>query len=337
MVNALLYGLPFTLGDPEEDKLLISYVKQLHCFHGFETIFVPEETYNRIITIKPLENDYLRKLPTPQNTEDKLLTKIKHELDSILWVLKKTDYLEAQLGSFISLYSMWAHALSLKAVVVLPTISPTSSVSHFFHILVSDKRDFIGRLADDLELWFLSRFGVVSVRWPYYLNFTKQIEEDLSTEFEFKPFNDLRTEICRYPASRQEEQIRKKLLCDAIKFNRLLVDFSMANYSDNIILTPSTLGVSNKNLLAFEKLDWHFPKLMKILQEPILNSEGFVPCFVQDELYSLELIRRIQPLSLLGNAVNPLDYYRAFELGLDTNIDLALESFRKRLDINRTF
>ena len=337
MVNALLWDLPSTFDDPEETNLVISYVQQLHFFHGFEAIFVSEDTYDRIMARKLYENDYLRKLPTFQNSQDKLLAKIKHELDSILWTLKKTDHIEAQLNSFVSLYSKWVHALSLKAVVVLPMMAPTSSVSHFFHILVSDKRDFIGHLADDLELWLLSRFGNVPIRWPYYLNFSKQIKEDLSTQFDFEQFKYSRTEICKYPTTKQEEQTRKKLLWEALEFNRSIIEFSMINYPDNIIFTRSAIGVSNENLLAFERLNWYHPKLMKILQEPILTGKGFMPCFVPDKLYSFELIQRIQPLSSLRNAINPLNYYSAFELACDKDVDLALENFKKRLSIKRTF
>ena len=337
MVNALLWDLLSTFDDPEETNLVISYVQQLHFFHGFEAIFVSEDTYDRIMARKPYENDYLRKLPTFQKSQEKLLEKIKNELDSILWALKKTDHIEAQLNSFVSLYSKWVHALSLKAVVVLPMMTPTSSVSHFFHILVSDKRDFISHLADDLELWLLSRFGNVPIRWPYYLNFSKQVKEDLSTQFDFEQFKDLRTKICRYPTTKQEEQTRKKFLREALESNRSIIEFSMTNYRDNIVLTRSAIGVSNENLLAFERLNWHNPKLMEILQEPILNSKGFVPCFVPDKLYSFELIRRIQPLGSLRNAINPLDYYAMFELVCDKNVDLALENFKNRLGIKHTF
>ena len=335
MVNALLWDLPSTLYNPEETNLVVEYVQQIHFLHGFETIFVSENIYDRIAARRPYENDYLRKLPNFQNSLYKLLEKVKHELDSILWNLKKIDHIEAQLNSFVSLYSKWVHALSLEAVVVLPMMVPTSSVSHFFHILVSDKRDFIGHLADDLELWLLSRFANVPIRWPYYLNFSEQIKENLSTQFDLDQFKDLRTEICKYPTTKQEEQTRKKLLREALEFNKSIMEFSMTNYPDSIVLTRSAIGVSNENLLASERLNWHHPKLMKILQEPILNSKGFVPCFVPDKLYSLELIRRIQPLSSLRDAIDPLKYAVA-ELLCDKNVDFALENFKKRLDIKRT-
>jgi len=336
MVNALLWGFPSTLDIGEEIDLAFQYFEQLHFLHGFETIFMAEDTFNCIRKEKPKINDYLRKLPNSRNSQGKLLEKIKHELDSILWELKKTDYTEAQLHSFVSIYSKWLHALPLKAVVVLPMMVPTGSVSHFFHLLVGGKRDFIGPLADDLELWFLSRFADVSFRWPYYLNLSKQMKEVLSTQFDFAQFKDLRTKICMYPTSNQEKQGRSELLRQAQEFNRLITEFSTTNYPDNIVFTRSAIGVSNENLLAFERLNWHYPKLMKILQGPPLNNKGFVSCFVADKLYSLELMHRIKPLGSLEHTTNPLNYYATFELICDRNMDLALENFKKRLDIKRT-
>lgn len=333
MVNALLWDLPSTFYNLD---LMIGYVQQIHLLHGFETIFVSESIHDRIVGRKPYTTSYLRQLPNFDDRQDRLLERIKHELDSILWNLKKTDHTEAQLGSFLSLYSKWLHALSLEAVVVLPMMAPTSASSHFFHILVSDKRDFIGHLADDLELWLLSRFADVAIRWPYYLDFSREIKENLLAQFDFDQFRNLRTEICKCPTNKQEEKTRNKLLWKAMEFNRSMIEFSTTNYPDKVVLTRSAIGVSNENLLAFARLNRHYPKLTEILQEPILSNKGFVPCFVPDKLYSFELVQRIQPLKSLRNTINVLNYYAAFELACDKDVDLALKIFGKRLGINRT-
>jgi len=336
MVNAILWSPASALNNVEETGLVIRYIQQLHSFHGFDTIFVPEDTYSRIRKKETYRMDYLRRLPNPPNRSDELIAEIRCRLDSILWELKRTDHIEAQLTSFISLYSKWIHARLLEAVVVLPMTSPTSPVSRFFHTLTGDQREFIKHLADDLELWFLSRFADIRIRWPHFLDFPEEIEEIISARFDLDKLKHLRTEICEYPTGKQEEQTRKKLLQEALELNGLIMEFATKNYRGITILTQSAIGVSNRNLLAFERLNWHYSELMKILQEPFPSSKRFLPCFIPDKLYSLEVVRKIEPLNSLQDATNPLEYYATFELVHDKNVDLALKSFERRLGVKHT-
>lgn len=330
MVNALLSYLPATVYEAKEIDMAIGYIRQLHFVHGYETIFLPEGAFRKLQTRIPRENEYVKKLPQRHKSDDKLVKEAGEILDRILWSLKKTDHVDAQLDSFLDIFSTWIRALSLKAVVVLPMARAIDSLSHFFHILVSDQRDFIGNLADDLELWLFSRFADVPIQWPYYLDFSNEIKETLLTRFDFDQFKDLRTAICKSSVGKGLRVERENMLLGGAEFVGSILEFAKTFHRDKIIITQSAIGASNDSILAFKELNWHHPSLMQVLEEPILNDENFASCFMIDRFYSSEFIKKMQPFGSLKSAMNPLVYYASFELACDKEVGLALENFRER-------
>jgi hypothetical protein len=202
-----------------------------------------------------------------------------------------------------------------------------SSFSHFIHILISDKRDIINLVADDLELWFFSHFGNVHIQWPYYLDFSNEVREALMTRFNFDQFRDLRSSVCRYSPDGEAGVSREDKLLKAAEFAASLLRFAEAFHRDKIVITQSAIGVSNDSLLASKELKWNYPSLRRVLGEPFPDYSA---CFIIDSFYSSEVVKRMRPLDSLKNKANPLAYYSLFESACEKEVHLAEENFTKR-------
>lgn len=327
MVNALLCDLPSTVYDAKEIDMVLGYLQQLHFVHGYETIFLSKGAFGKLEKEMSFENQFVKKVPQMRNRDDRSVKKVRETLDEILWSMKKLNIADAQLGSFLDIFSAWIEAGSLKALVIVPMTGAISSFSHFFHVLNSDIRDIIDPVADDVELWFFSHFGDVPIQWPYYLDFSDEAREALMVRFDFDQFKDLRTSVCRYSLWREVGVVRENMLLKGAEFATSVLRFAETFHRNKIVITQSAIGVSNDNILASEELKWNYPSLRRVLGEPFPE---FSSCFIMDRFYSSEFIKKMQPLGSLKNKTNPLAYYSLFELACEKEIHSAQENFKKR-------
>lgn len=339
MVNAIVHDLSFPR-NPEETELIAGYFRQLHFVHGFEAVFIPSTLYAVVNAQKNSKEKYLRKLGHLNRNENNTMRECEKRLESILWKMKRTDIDEAHLRSFLSLFSVWLQAKRLKSVVVEPLCSPVNSFSALTYLLVGDQRDYIGKLADDLELWLFSHFADLYSEWPYFLDFSVRTAESVQEDEGYAKFHrlfiDLRTKSQTYSTHENSLKKRAKTLSHMLAYCNFILALAKQKYGKEVIITGSSLAVSNKTLSATRKRIWNHADLARLLWQSDSVRPTFVPCFAHVKLHPLDLLKSIRPYGLLPRNVNPLVYYGSFEMSQEEQLKLALSAFRKRLKINDT-
>jgi hypothetical protein len=172
---------------------------------------------------------------------------------------------------------------------------------------------------------------------PYFLNFSIEtagkIQEDEGYAKFYRLFKDLRTESQTYSTHKNSLKKRAKTLSHMLAYCNFILALAKQKYGRGVIITKSSLAVSNKTLSAAGKRNWNYADIAPLLWPDNSNSPDFVPCFAHIRLYPLELLKSISPYSLLPRNANPLVYYSSFEVGEEAQLRLALGSFRKRLKI----
>lgn len=336
MVNAIVHDLSFSR-NPEGTELVAGYLRELHFVHGFETVFIPDTLYAVINAQKNSKEKYLGKLGHLNRNENNTMRECEKKLESILWKMKRTDIDEAHLRSFLSLLSVWLQAIRLKSLVVEPLSSPVNNFSTLTNLLVGDQRDYIGKLADDLELWLFSHFADLYSEWPYFLDFSVRTAESLQEDEGYAKFHslfmDLRTKSQTYSTHENSLKKREKTLSRMLAYCNFILALAKQKCGKEVIITKSSLAVSNKTLSATGKRNWNYADIARLLWPDNSDSPNFVPCFTHIRLYPLELLKSISPYALLPRNANPLVYYSSFEIGEEAQLRLALGTFRKRLKI----
>lgn len=342
MVNAIVSDLVFS-ENIEEINFVLSYLRQLHFLQGFERIFLPKAALDAIrkrATIE--EGKFLEEIDKPTKSENALLEECESGLSSILWKMKRTEIHEAQLSSLLSLFSIWLQAKRQRSVIIQAALEPTSHFSRLIHLLAGEQREFIGRLADDLELWFLSHFGDLYTEWPFFLSFSKEtakilLKNDYYRE-SFGEFKDLRTKTCAYPVDEREFRKRAIMLSEMVTYSHQFLRLAKERYGKEIILCRASLAASNETLIGTAKEAWNYPVMARFFkEEPKKADQTFLPFFAHIKYYPLRLLRSIKPYGLLTKNTNPLVYYSLFETAQEAELKLVLSKFKKRLKINDTF
>ena len=325
MVNAIIPNLPTPASDIEV-RHIVQYLDQLHYVRG----------YDRICILPPFSNatslSYVDEYPRQiENEVNATIEIIIERLNSILWDLKKTDYMEANLQPFVYLFSLWLKAKQIKAIIIFPTIDILSPVVHLCQVLIDDRRDCIGTLADDIELWFFSHFADVYINIPYFINFTPEIRNSVKKYVNIKMLRELLNILCNYPTSSLEWRKRDKIISKIANYWRRVVKFTQILYKNQIIATPVPIAVSNRNLSSFEKLEWKHKNLMSIFKDHILKDSKFDPYFIIDNLYPKELLKGIELLKRESpeRLKDLIDF--AFANKGYTDINFAYHRFTNRL------
>lgn len=216
MVNAIILDLALPRYTEETD-FAITYLRQMNFFHGFETVLGTKTVLDTISEFTSVNQEkYLKELRQISRSDSKLVKDFEKKLNLILWQMKRTDIHEAQLTSLLSLYAIWLQAKRLKSLIIQSMSDPTSDFSRLIHILAGEGREFIGLLADDIELWLFSHFADLYVEWPYFLHFPKKVVETFLEDDYFKKirkqFIGFRTRICRYPVNQLEMNKRARMI-----------------------------------------------------------------------------------------------------------------------------
>jgi hypothetical protein len=325
----------------EEVNFAITYLRQLHFLHGFERIFVPKVVLGTISEFTQVDGEkYLEKLGQLDDSEDKLVREFENEFTSILWQMKRTDIYEAQLSSLLSLYAIWLQAKRLRSLIVQSLSTPTDSFFRLIHLLAGEQREFIGRLADDIELWLFSHFADLYVEWPYFLSFTKEMVEIFQKDDYYKKsqeqFIDFRTRTCVYPANKFEFRKRAKMISQMLAHFNWIIRSATEKFSKEIIISRASLAVSNVTLITTKKKTLNYSMLAEF-REVQLTNRVLVPCFLHIKFYPSELLKSVRPYGLLPEGTNPLVYYSLFENAQEAELKLVLSKLRKRLKISDTF
>ena len=340
MVNAIVYDLSFSR-NIEGIELAVGYLRQLHFVHGFETVFIPSTLHAVVNSQKNKKEKYLRELRGLNRNENNAMKECEEKLQSILWKMKRTDIDESHLRPFLSLVSVWLQAIRLRSVVVEPVCSPVNSFSALICLLVGDQRDYIGKLAEDVELWLFSHFADLYSEWPFFLDFSVQTADSVQEDEGYAKFQrlfmGLRTKSQIYSTHESPLKERSKTLSRMLAYCNFILALAKQKYGKEVIITRSSLAVSNKTLSATRKRTLNYADLAHLLWQDNSDRPTFVPCFAHIKLHPLELLKSIRPYGLLPRKVNPLVYYGSFEMSEEAQLELALSAFRKRLKINGTF
>jgi len=342
MVNAIVSDLVFS-ENIEEINFVLSYLRQLHFLQGFERIFLPKATLYAIREWATIEVEkFLEEIDKPTKRENALLKECESGLSSILWKMKRTDIHEAQLSSLLSLYSIWMQAKGQRSVIIQAALEPTNPFSRLIHLLAGEQREFIGRLADDIELWFLSHFADLYTEWPFFLNFSRETAKILQKNDyyreSFRKFKDLRTKTCAHPVNEREFAKRAKMLSEMVTYSHQILRRAKERHGKEIILCKASLAVSNETLIGTAKETWKYPEMARFFKEEAKTADQtFLPCFAHIKYYPLRLLKSIKPYGLLTKNTNPLVYYSMFETAQEAELKLVLSEFKKRLKINDTF
>jgi hypothetical protein len=325
MVNALIPDLPF-IAKTEIDHI-IQYLSQLHFLRGFETIYVYEKSLVNEISLS-----YVKEFPEQfERDSNNLIGMIIEELDSILWNMKKTDHMEANLTPFISLCSLWLKARSIRAAVIFSRLHPSSPVLYLSQVLTNARRNFIGNLAEDVELWFFSHFADVHIQVPFFTNFPHEIQDFFQRQIDINELYELLNDLCKYPTSEYEWKKRSEILSKVINYGKLILRQAQRKYENQIVITSFPIALSNESLRAFEQLPWNYPALMALLQNILLQNDRFNPYFILDSVYPRELLQKFKPLEKISLEKTPLFYIIESEFVGYPTIELAHRGFLKRL------
>lgn len=341
MVNAIILDLDLPR-NTEEINFAITYFRQLNFFHGFETIFAPKVVLDTISKFTSISLEkYLKELGQISRSDSKLAKDFEKKLNSILWQMKRTDIHEAQLSSLLSLYTIWLQATRLKSLIIQSMSDPTSHFSRLIHLLAGEDREFIGPLADDIELWLFSHFADLYVEWPYFLRFPKEVTKTFLKDDYFKrvqkQFIDFRTRTCAYPANELEMNKRARMISKMQHYFNWILTLAKEKYGEEVIISKASLAVSNKTLRATERKALNYSELARFLKETKLSNQNFAPYFIHVKFYPSKLLKPVKPYGLLPKSTNSLVYYHMFETAQEAEFRLVFSKFRERMKINGLF
>lgn len=340
MVNAIILDLDLPR-NAEEINFAITYLRQLNFFHGFETIFVPKVVLDTISDFTPINQEkYLKEIGQISRRDSKLVRDFENKLTSILWRMKRTDIHEAQLSSLLSLYAIWLQAKGLKSLIVQSMSDPTSYFARLIHLLAGEGREFIGYLADDIELWLFSHFADLYVEWPYFLRFPKEAAETFLKDDYFKKmqkqFIDFRTRTCVHPANELETKKRARMISKMQRYFNWILTLAKEKYGKEVIISKASFAISNKALITTERKALNYSELADFFKERSIE-QNFAPCFIHVKFYPSKLLKPVKPYGLLPKSTNSLVYYRMFETAQEAELKLVFSKFRERLKINGPF
>jgi hypothetical protein len=143
----------------------------------------------------------------------------------------------------------------------------------------------------------------------------------------------LQTKSQTYSMHENSLKKRAKTLSHMLAYCNFILALAKQRYGKEVIITRSSLAVSNKTLSATRKRTWNHADLANILWQDNSERTTFVPCFAHIKLHPLNLLKSIRPCTLVPRNVNPLVYYSSFEISEEAQLRLALGTFRKRLKI----
>lgn len=338
MMNAIILDLDLPR-NIEEVNFAITYLRQLNFFHGFETIFVPKVVLDMISEFTSTNQEkYLKELEQISRSESKLAKDFEKKLNSILWQMKRTDIHEAQLSSFPSLYTVWLQAKRLKSLLIQSMSDPTSDFSRLIHLLAGEGREFIGPLADDIELWLFSHFADLYVEWPYFLRFPREVAESFLKNDYLKRIQkqliDFRTRICIHPANELEMNKRARMISKMQQYFNWILTLAKEKYGEEVIISKTSLAVSNKTLKATERKTLKYSELARFLKETKPINQNFAPCFIHVKFYPSKLLKPVKPYGLLPKNANSLVYYHMFETAQEAELKLVFSKFREQLKVH---
>jgi hypothetical protein len=338
MVNAIICDLNLP-NNREETDFFIAYLRQLHFFHGFDRIFVSKSAVDLIREWTSIDEEkYLRTLDQTNGYELVLARELEQELGDILWQMKKTDIYEANLSSLPSLYALWSVARRLESLIVQPMSTTTGDFSRIIHLLAGTQREFIGNLADDIELWLLCHFADIYVDWPYFLSFPKQIIEEFQREKLYwknqNHFVDSRTKICGYAQNRMEYRKRESMISGMQKYFNHLTRWATEKHGQEVIINRTSIAVSNAMLSALEKTPLNYPALIRYFKKTPQTKRIFDPCFLNIKLYPLDLVKSASSNGLMNEGKSPFSRYGLFQTAQEVELELVLSRFKKRLKIS---
>lgn len=341
MVNAIILDLA-PPRNTEEINFAITYLRQLNFFHGFETVFVPKTVLDIISEFTSVNQEkFLKELRQISRSDSKLVKDFEKKLNSILWQMKRTDIHEAQLTSLLSLYAIWLQAKRLKSLIIQSMSNPTSDFSRLIHLLAGEGREFIGLLADDIELWLFSHFADLYVEWPYFLHFPRKVVENFLEDDYFKKirkqFIGFRTRVCLHPANELEMNKRASMILKMQQYFSWILALAKEKYSEEVIISKASFAISNKLLKTTERKTLNYPELAKFFKGSESVCQDFAPCFVHVKFYPSELLKSAKPYSLLPKSTDSLIYYHMFETAQEAELKLVFSKFRERMKINGSF
>jgi len=326
MPNVLIPNLPRQTTEAEKDYIL-RYLQQLHFVRGYDTIYL----VRNIVDEKNTPLDYVKVFP--EQFEEEVYSSIeamKEKIDRMLWCLKKTDHMEAGLTPFLSLYSLWLRAKLANAFVLFSGLSLVSPVIHLCQVLTNERRDFIGNLAEDIELWFFSHFADVRVHWPFFLSFSNENRKALEKQIDFEDFHQLLNQLFIYPRSTAEWNDRAKTIARVRDYAKLILISSKKQFRSEIVVTTTPIVPRNSTLRSFEQLTWNYSTFAKQIKMITRKENRFTPYFGVDALYPRELIVKMIPFE--GNVWNvPMLLRIAPESSGYATIELAHKAFLRRL------
>lgn len=326
MVNVLVPDLPSSVTEAEISQI-IQYLRQLHSIRGFEKIYVSETNILNKISL-----EYVRELPSQIEDEVKNSTRnMVSELDSILWDIKKTDHREANLSPFVFLYSLWLKAKSIKAVVIFSRLHILSPILYLCQILTNSRRDYIGNLAEDIELWFFSHFADFEVQVPFFFNVTQEIEDSFRKYAGISKLKETLDFLCNYPNSANEWKNRNKALIKLMEYTESISQYAKNAYKWLVMFAPFPITLTNGVMKAPELIPWNYPTLKELLKDKPMRENNFNPYFIQDTIYPKELLQKVA----LAKEIPPekASFFKLLqsEVASYRTIELARHKFLKRL------
>ena len=322
----------------EEKEFAIAYFRQFHYFQGFRDVFIPQSVFLSVSSVVESEDSYIKTMPMMTEKETRVVEDLEKLLDSLLWKMKKTDVLESGLTSLLAAFAVWLQSRSLSAVVVLPLSDPTGYCSKLVHLLAGDQRDYIGCLAEDVELWFFSHFADFSTEWPYFLNFAlsraNKLEKDSCFLRHRKQLVWFRKNYLLRDVTRIDFTEYERALSIMARDQKTLLQYASVEYHEHIVVRKASLAPSTENLKVRTNLRWKCGSFGKMLKDAEMHNGVFSPYFLNFDFYPSELLRSIEPADLLNNdAVPLLRASLSFETGLKAELELALDNYGKRIRV----
>jgi hypothetical protein len=336
MVNAAVWEF-LPPKNSEEKESTVAYLRQFHCLQGFQNIFIPRSAFSSICNVIEAEDSYVKMLPMITREDEKTLESLEESLNSLLWKMKKIEVHDSDLTSFLSAFAIWLQAKRLKAVVILPLSNPTSDFSRLIHFLVGERRDYLGNIAEDIELWFFSHFADLDAEWPYFFDFPLSTANALEEDSYFLKYRRRLTEFrgnyLSWSATRKDWTGYGRAFSNMLVIQGLILGHMAKKYGDRVFVRKNSFAPTKENLKARVNSRWKCHPFGRILKETKMKNESFTPYFMEFDFYPFELLKSIKPTDLLNKKAKPFWYSHAFETVNKAELRTVLSGYRKRIRI----
>ena len=133
-----------------------------------------------------------------------------------------------------------------------------------------------------------------------------------------------------FDAEKRELNVYEKKLANFQINQRQLLCYISQKYRRRIINTEVSLAPSRKNIEILRNPAWKCDSFGRAINK-VKRSDSFTPYFMNFSFYPSELLKSLREPALASAEVNPVAYFRSFEIASKAELKLALVNYRKRV------